>query len=134
MFSRGSLCEQISLTTPEAPQVRSIEGPKIELAREHHLMAREYDRAIPQALKTIEISPNFVQAHRVLGLAYLYTRRFKEACAEFEKGVDLSHNDPVARAYLARCYARSQRGADARSILETLISDSSEDNVSPVSV
>jgi hypothetical protein len=32
----------------------------------HHFMAREYDRAIPQALKAIEIDPNFVQAHRVL--------------------------------------------------------------------
>ena len=100
----------------------------------HHLMAREYDRAIPQALKTIEIKPNFVQAHRVLGLAYLYTRRFKDACAEFLKGVDLSHNDPVARAYLARCYARSQRGTDARSILDTLISDSSERYVSAAEI
>ena len=32
---RGSLCAQVSPTTPEAPQVRIIEGPKIELAREY---------------------------------------------------------------------------------------------------
>ena len=67
----------------------------------HHMMAREYDRSIPQALKTIELDPDFVQAHRVLALDYLYTGRFKEACAEFEKGVALSHEDPIARAYQA---------------------------------
>jgi DNA-binding winged helix-turn-helix (wHTH) protein/tetratricopeptide (TPR) repeat protein len=100
----------------------------------HHLMAREYDRAIPQALKTIELNPDFVQAHRVLGLAFMYTDRFKEACAEFQKGVDLSHNDPVARAYLARCYARSHRNAEAQSILDTLIRDSSERYVSAAEI
>ena len=31
----GSLCAQVSPTTSEAPQVRIIEGPKIELAREY---------------------------------------------------------------------------------------------------
>ena len=31
----GSLCAQVSPTTPEAPQVRIIEGPKIELAKEY---------------------------------------------------------------------------------------------------
>jgi DNA-binding winged helix-turn-helix (wHTH) protein/tetratricopeptide (TPR) repeat protein len=100
----------------------------------HHLMARQYDRAIPQALKTIELDPNFVQAHRVLALAYLYTNRAAQACAEFQKGVELSHNDPVARAYLARCYARAHRGADTRSILNTLISDSSERYVSSAEI
>ena len=31
----GSLCAQVSPTTPEAPQVRIIEGPRIELAKEY---------------------------------------------------------------------------------------------------
>ena len=31
----GSLWAQVSPTTPEAPQVRIIEGPRIELAREY---------------------------------------------------------------------------------------------------
>jgi DNA-binding winged helix-turn-helix (wHTH) protein/tetratricopeptide (TPR) repeat protein len=96
----------------------------------HHMMAREYDRSIPQALKTIELDPNFVQAHRVLALDYLYTGRFKEACAEFDKGVTLSHEDPIARAYLARCYALTHRQADARQILDLLVKASVERYVS----
>ena len=31
----GSLCAQVSPTTPEAPRMRIIEGPKIELAKEN---------------------------------------------------------------------------------------------------
>jgi DNA-binding winged helix-turn-helix (wHTH) protein/tetratricopeptide (TPR) repeat protein len=100
----------------------------------HHMMAREYDRSIPQALKTIELDPDFVQAHRVLALDYLYTGRFKEACAEFEKGLALSHEDPVARAYLARCYALSHRQADARRILDALVTASVERYISAAEI
>ena len=100
----------------------------------HHFMAREYDRSIPQALKTIELDPDFVQAHRVLALDYLYTGRFGEACAEFEKGVTLSHDDPIARAYLARCYALSHRQAEARKILDALTSATVERYISSAEI
>ena len=100
----------------------------------HHLMAREYDRSIPQAIKAIELDPTFVQAHRVLALDYLYTGRSREACDEFEKGVDLSHGDPVARAYLARCYALTHREADSRKILSTLEVASTERYISAAEI
>lgn len=100
----------------------------------HHLMAREYGRSIPQALKAIEIDPDFVQAHRVLGLAYLYTGRFSEACAEFKKGLDLSHGDPVAQAYRARCDALSHRTGEAHQILDSLIKAKEERYVSSAEI
>jgi DNA-binding winged helix-turn-helix (wHTH) protein/tetratricopeptide (TPR) repeat protein len=100
----------------------------------HHLMSREYDRAIAQSMKAIELDPGFVQAHRVLGLAYLYTNRNKEACAEFEKGVELSHNDPISRAYLARCYAASNRKAEAHGILASLEGDCVERYISSLEI
>jgi Flp pilus assembly protein TadD len=100
----------------------------------HHLMAREYDRAIPQAIKAIELDPNFVQAHRVLGLAYQYSGLLSQACHEFETSVDISHGDPVARAYVARCYAASHREADARAILASLEKDSQERYISAAEI
>ncbi len=100
----------------------------------HHLMNREYDRAIAQATKAIELDPNFVQAHRVLGLAYLYTNREQQASEEFEKGVALSHGDPVSRAYLARGYVASHRDADARKILASLEQDSVERYISSAEI
>jgi lipoprotein NlpI len=53
----------------------------------------------------VELDPTFVQAHRVRSLDLLYSSRLHEACSELEQGVALAHGDPVARAYLARCYA-----------------------------
>ncbi|MBV8632638.1 MAG: hypothetical protein JOZ83_17055 [Silvibacterium sp.] len=100
----------------------------------HHMMAREYSRSIPQALKTIELDPSFVQAHRVLGLDYLYTGQFAKACGEFQRGVELSHEDPVARAYLARCYALSHLQRESRQILDGLLKESVERYVSAAEI
>ena len=100
----------------------------------HHMMAREYDRSIPQAKKAVELDPSFVQAHRVLALDLLYTGKSKEACAEFEKGVELSHGDPVATAYLARCYALTHREPEARKLLADLEQASAERYVSAAEI
>ena len=100
----------------------------------HHMMAREYDRSIPQANKAIELDPNFVQAHRVLALSLLYSGRGKEACAEFEKGVELSHGDPVANAYLARCYALTHREGEARKTLQALEQAATERYISAAEI
>src|SRR5581483_10721358 len=50
----------------------------------------------------------------------LYENKNDQAVQEFERGVELSHNDPVAEAYLARAYAHAGRQADARVILDKL--------------
>lgn len=71
-----------------------------------------------------------MQAHRVLALDYLYTNQFNKACVEFQKGVELSHDDPIARAYLARCYALSHRQAEARRIRDDLVKASVERYIS----
>jgi DNA-binding winged helix-turn-helix (wHTH) protein/TolB-like protein len=100
----------------------------------HHMMAREYERSIPAANKAVELDPEFVQAHRVLALDLLYTGHAQEACAEFEKGVELSHGDPVASAYLARCYALTHREAEARKILSELEQASKERYISAAEI
>jgi tetratricopeptide (TPR) repeat protein len=100
----------------------------------HHLMAREYDRSIPQANKAVQLDPDFIQARRVLALGLLYTGHIQEACAEFRKGVELSHGDPVANSYLARCYAQSHREPDARKILAALEQASTERYVSAAEI
>jgi adenylate cyclase len=82
----------------------------------------------------VELDPSFVQAHRVLGLGLLYTGRSREACAEFEEGVRLSHGDPVASAYLARCYALTHRESEARRILPGLVDASTERYISAAEI
>lgn len=100
----------------------------------HHMMTREYERSIPQANKAVELDPGFVQAHRVLAMSLLYSGHANEACAEFVKGVELSHSDPVASAYLARCYALDHRADDARRILAGLEEAASERYISAAEI
>ncbi len=100
----------------------------------HHMMVREYQRSIPQANKAVELDPNFVQARRVLGLDLLYSEGNRAGCEEFEKGVELSHGDPVARAYLARCYALTHRESEARKILPDLEEASKERYISAAEI
>jgi Tfp pilus assembly protein PilF len=100
----------------------------------HHLFARQYFVAIAQAEKAVEIDPNFVQAHRVLGLAYLYSGDGDRACPEFATGVSLSHEDPIALAYLARCYALTHKQAQAREIVASLESAATERYISAAEI
>ena len=100
----------------------------------HHMMAREYDRSIAQAEKAVELDPNFVQARRVLALDLLYTGRGQQACDEFQKSVVLSHNDPIAQAYVARCYALTHREPEARKIAGDLVQAAGERYISAAEI
>ena len=46
--------------------------------------ARQYDLAIEQCNKTLELNPNFAYAHAVLGRVYLQKSMFEEAINEFQ--------------------------------------------------
>jgi Flp pilus assembly protein TadD len=48
--------------------------------------SRQYDRAIDQLLKAMEIDPNFAEAHRLLGETYVQLGRTEKAASEFKKG------------------------------------------------
>ena len=80
------------------------------------------------------MDPNFLLAHRVTALAYLYEDKNEQAVQEFERGVELSHSDPVAEAYLARAYAHSGRQADARAILDKLTALTRDQYVPPTEI
>ena len=100
----------------------------------HHLLARQYDTAIAQATKTIEIDANFALSHRTLGLAYLYKGEGAKACAELETEVRLTRDEPVARAYLARCEALTGRKDDALKAAAELEADAHERYVSAADI
>ncbi len=54
--------------------------------------AREYDSAIDQLKRTIEMEKNFPLAHLYLGLAYQQKQQHTLAISEFEAGMKLSKN------------------------------------------
>jgi Flp pilus assembly protein TadD len=82
-------------------------------------LARQYDEAIGQSWKMIDIDPTFWAAHMYLGLSYEQQGKFPEATAELEKAGQLS-DSPLVLAMLGGVYARSGRRAEAMKVLAEL--------------
>jgi len=91
----------------------------LNLGWQYH-WARQYDLAVEQLRKTLEMEPNFEQGRWGLGLAYEGNGLFEEAAKEFQKAMALSGGNPVYLASLGHAYAIGGRKADAMRILNEL--------------
>ena len=65
----------------------------------------DYDGAIAQCRHTLEMDPEFVNAHRVLAAALLQTGRTEEAAAQLELALSFADSHPVLLAWLAHVKA-----------------------------
>ena len=65
----------------------------------------DYDGAIAQCRHTLEMDPEFVNAHRVLAAALLQTGRPEEAAAQLELALTFADSHPVLLAWLAHVRA-----------------------------
>jgi len=83
-------------------------------------MARRYDEAEKQLLRTVGLDPNYPVTYWILGLLYRITGRYDLAITAGEKAVDLSGGSPLMRAALAHTYGTSGRANDARQLLDRL--------------
>jgi serine/threonine protein kinase/tetratricopeptide (TPR) repeat protein len=83
-------------------------------------MARQYDQAIEQLLRTAELDPNYPVTYWILGLLYRITARYELAITAGERGVDLSGGSPLMRAALAHTYGMSGRAKEALQVLDDL--------------
>jgi tetratricopeptide (TPR) repeat protein len=82
--------------------------------------ARQYDIAIQQCRKALEIDSNYVLAHHSLAYMYYYKKMFTEAIAEANIVLDLS-GWIGAKVLLVKVYAYSGRNEDAEIILDEII-------------
>jgi pentatricopeptide repeat protein len=79
--------------------------------------ARQYDAAIEQYRRTLEIDPNFGVGRFYLAQAYVQKRMYTEAISEFQKLRTSTGQDLEADAALAHAYARAGRREEAEKIL-----------------
>jgi TolB-like protein/DNA-binding winged helix-turn-helix (wHTH) protein len=73
-----------------------------------------YDQEMEQCRKTLEMDPNFAEAHDCLANALIDKGMYREAIAESQKAVDLSKNNLTYIALLGNAYALAGRRGEAR--------------------
>ncbi len=95
-----------------------------------HYFAREYDQAIEQYLKVLEMDPGFARAHVTLGSAYAKKGMYAEAVGEIQKAIEIS-GDRMKLAALGRAYAAAGRKEEAAQVIEELKVLSKERYVTP---
>ena len=93
---------------------------------------RDYDAAIPQYLKALELDSNFAIAHYFLGQAYLEKNMFDEAVAELERAVSLSNRSSECVAVLGYAHAIAGNASKAAELARELESRSADRYLSPV--
>ena len=92
---------------------------------------RDFDRAIEQARKTLEMDATFSNAHFVLSFALQRKAMHAEALAEAEKAATLSRNNAASLGCIGGCYAAQGKTNEARKIIGDLQELSKGQYVSP---
>jgi TolB-like protein/Flp pilus assembly protein TadD len=80
---------------------------------------REYDEAIEQERKTLELDDRFAPAHWVLGMAFEQQSKFAQAIAEFQKATALDTH-PIYPAALGHAYGVAGQRTEAKAVLDQL--------------
>jgi eukaryotic-like serine/threonine-protein kinase len=93
---------------------------------------RQYDQAIKEHLKTLEMDQNFGLAFYFLGQAYVQKGVFGKAIAALEHAVLLSGHSPETKAALGHAYAMAGKKVKALTVLKELKKLSAGRYVSPV--
>ncbi|HXU38184.1 MAG TPA: protein kinase [Blastocatellia bacterium] len=96
--------------------------------------ARRFDESAKQCLKTIEMFPDYLIAHRRLGMTYGEEGMFEEAEAEFKAALSLSPKDSESMSAMAYVYAAAGRPDEAREVFEQIKDIARESYVSPYSL
>ncbi len=98
----------------------------------HLFLARRYDDAIKQFLRTLEYDPNYALPHYELGRAYEEKGMYGEALREFQRARELSPDNPLVLAGLGNCYGRMGNRREAVRVLADLKALAGRRYVSPL--
>ena len=79
--------------------------------------ARNYDKAIEQCKRALEVDSNFAWAHAVLGDVYIQKSLYEEAISEKQLALGLSGESPEFLAELAYAYGFSGKREEVQKIL-----------------
>ncbi|HYM13063.1 MAG TPA: tetratricopeptide repeat protein, partial [Bryobacterales bacterium] len=90
-----------------------------------HMVARDYDRAIEEYRRALDLDPSFYKTYMGLGRVYLQKGMHSEAIRLIQKGQSLSGGALYTSGMLGECYALSGRRVEAQELRGELIALSS---------
>jgi len=94
-------------------------------------MADDYERALEEAQRTLDLEPQFAPAQSVLGQIYEQQLRHDEAIAALEKARVLAGEHPATIAALAHAHGGAGRAEEARALTAQLTERARQQHVSP---
>ena len=92
---------------------------------------REFDPAIEQLHKTMDIDASFANAHLMLGWVYAAKKMFPEALDAFRTGRKMTRDNPVMISAVIYALGRGGERSEATALLDTLITMSNDRFISP---
>jgi Flp pilus assembly protein TadD len=92
-------------------------------------VARRFDEAIELGMKTVEMDPNFADAHWALGFSCAGKGMYRDAIKEFQQAIKLGGDNPTNQIYLGAFYAKAGEQKKAREILKHV--ETTKEYVSP---
>jgi TolB-like protein/Tfp pilus assembly protein PilF len=81
---------------------------------------RQYDDAIQQLQKVLQLDPKFPVPYWGTGMCYEQQKKYPEAIAQFQKGIELSGRGANGLTSLAHAYGLAGQNAEAKKILAEL--------------
>ena|SRR5215510_7318828 len=99
----------------------------------HFYFARDYEQALKVSAETLEIDPNFTEAHWFAGWAYEQQGRYAEAIASYVRGGLLQEREELW-ALLGHAHGLSGNQIEARKFLDKIKEGSEGGYVSPYSI
>jgi serine/threonine-protein kinase len=107
----------------EMKRAQELEPLSLILNRDvgrHYYFLRQYDRAITQCRKTLEMDPHFILAHFYLAPAYEQKGMFEEVSQELQQAIRLSGRSASMVALLGHAYAVAGSRDEALAVLKEL--------------
>jgi serine/threonine protein kinase/tetratricopeptide (TPR) repeat protein len=98
------------------------------------VFARQWDPAIEQLHRAIEVDLTFWFSHCFLGRAYEQKGRLPEAIAEFQRALELEEDNAEIWSGLGHAYALSGKRAEAQKVLGHLKAVSAHNWVAPYNI
>jgi len=123
--------DEASAAIKRAQQLDPLSLPIGVVAGWVFYVERDYNHAIEQYKRTLEMDPSFVLAHSFLGRAYAQTGDLTNAILECQTASRLSGDHPFSLVWLGYAYARAGNRKGALQILRELQSISRQKYVAP---